>query len=463
MKNELFKFSRSTSLSFDDPINLYFILDNSPSMDDEVEGTGKTRFEIQNEQMLLTLSRIFRVVSNKKVPVDLAICFVNGDEYIERDFDVDSYTTLKSMLESAEIDLVTGTPYNVPMAKARTYFLAETRSNYRRICFFVTDGEPYPIGSAAQAASENADMINGTGTFETYPVEIYGIGIDLIYTEYLELLDNTGGVTSLDTSKTDSIYKLFFDIINDPIKYYFTSGDMDIEYDGNIYLSIPMERKEFQVNSGIDVNIKIHFSINNNFARMWLVNQYEEFLTVEVIEKIDSTYETKLTARLSQVKMSNSEVILYFVNNTSSLRRTGLKRVYEKLCPHTLYSRGCNLYSGDFQAPGYVTAINGLEFTVPIAGSSDDGFFTFGYIENMNGVRRFIEKHVGSTLTLESGSQEYIDEFDSDGWIVVNIYPGCNKNISTCRIKFNNGVNYGGHIGWPSKDIFKGVDISLEY
>lgn len=457
MKTELYKFSEYSSLSFDEPLNLYFGLDTSGSMDTEIPAIGKTRFETMIEQLKSLLFNINKIASVKSLPLDIGIGAMDSSEIVIRGFTSSDLPTVYAYLDSLTPDFGS-TPYNIPPALARTYFLAVTHSNpvYLRKFFFLTDGEPNPLSSASQAATENADMINSTGTFATYPVNIYGIGIDLSDPTYLDLIDNTGGTEVIDTSNEGSLYNYLFSILHQPDnQWFYTSGDTSVIYDSNTYEKITIGRSKIELKSDLEKSkVDIGFSINNTFAKSWLAKDYESFLQVRIFEQNDTETKQIWSGRLVSISLKGFKIFLEFETLYTSLARYGIRRHYQRTCSHNLYGRGCNLFKGDWVESGTITAINGLTFT--ISTTQADNYFSHGLIQFGN-VTRFIRSQVGNEFTIAKYSDEIQNEFDTNGSVSVLIYPGCDKTKQTCIYKYDNILNFGGFPYIPGKNPFKGT------
>jgi uncharacterized phage protein (TIGR02218 family) len=141
----------------------------------------------------------------------------------------------------------------------------------------------------------------------------------------------------------------------------------------------------------------------------------------------------------------------------TSLRRNGLRRLYQRQCPHLLYGPECKVSNAAFRVTGDAVQINGLVIQVNEVAGYAAGWFSGGYLEWLIAVgiyeRRFIEVHSGANLTctvtptgLALGTQ-------------VRVYPGCNHLLTTCDSKFQNSANYGGMPYIPTKNPFDGSPV----
>lgn len=141
----------------------------------------------------------------------------------------------------------------------------------------------------------------------------------------------------------------------------------------------------------------------------------------------------------------------------TSLRRTGLRRNYQALCPLVWGGKRCGVNREAFAVTAPVLEVNGLALTIPEAAAQADGWYTGGMLvyEIESGVfeRRFIRAQVGSMVTLTAFPMGLA------GGMPVKLYPGDDHTADTCAGKFGNIDNYGGFLYFPDKNPFGGSTI----
>lgn len=132
-------------------------------------------------------------------------------------------------------------------------------------------------------------------------------------------------------------------------------------------------------------------------------------------------------------------------------------------CNHALFSVGCGLDAAAWRLQAVVVEVEDAwpwkvtlgDFTRPAGGgvpSLVDGWFAGGHMVDPAGVRHRL---VGSGP--ESGGNVVVTPRKRTGLVdddVVDIWPGCDGRKETCKVKFGNWANFGGHpfvpIGNPS-------------
>ena len=106
-----------------------------------------------------------------------------------------------------------------------------------------------------------------------------------------------------------------------------------------------------------------------------------------------------------------------------------------------------------FATAGTCTAADGLDLVVTEAAGLSAGYLIGGMID-YGGVVKQIANHVGADLTLKYPFKA-LEDAVAGGSVAVTVYPGCAKNFTTCKNKFNNLLNYGGAPWLPPKNVFR--------
>lgn len=141
----------------------------------------------------------------------------------------------------------------------------------------------------------------------------------------------------------------------------------------------------------------------------------------------------------------------------TALKRPGLRRLYQRQCPHVLYGTACGLLLTAWKLTTTLDTVSGTSLTAANFGLQADGYFAGGMIEWESEPgryeRRGIKSHIGTTITLthpivgiEAGAS-------------VDYWPGCDHSLTTCHSKFANRANYGGFPYVPKKNPFTGTNV----
>lgn len=247
-----------------------------------------------------------------------------------------------------------------------------------------------------------------------------------------------------------------------------TSADSSEVYNGETYVPVTIGRSEAESKNELSrANLQITVDLDNAMGRRWLKNILDEVVSLTLFSKYDADVAVTWKGRLSSVKPEETAITLVFESIFTSLRRSGLRKKFQRSCPHILYGRGCFLDKNSWAVPGAMASIssNGLTLSVPEAATFADGYFTAGMVEAPDGTFRFITDHSGPSLTLIRPVDSLMDvgyglNYGRHyGGVTVKIYPGCNRSKEDCKNKFNNLNNHGGFAFMPLKNPFGGSSI----
>ena len=248
--------------------------------------------------------------------------------------------------------------------------------------------------------------------------------------------------------------------------WYYTSGDEDIDFSGNIYLSVPLKRSAILSTQDLGkTSLKITLSRNVTFLDQFIATSPTDIITITItrIHASDSDPAITFKGKVINVKLIENEGEVTCSPIQSTLRRPGLRRFYQTACPHVLYGVQCAVIRTLHDVNGVLTDVSGLtitssSFIVSINPTFDSTHFVGGYVEFVvSGLvnRRFITDHNNATgvLTLN---------LSFTGIIVgdtVTAFPGCDHTVATCDGKFDAIDNYGGFPFIPQKNPMDGTSV----
>lgn len=240
----------------------------------------------------------------------------------------------------------------------------------------------------------------------------------------------------------------------------FTSTDADFTLDANTYTSATLQRTPIEVSAERARNaITITCARSFPIADLFRVAPPSEVILVTVrrVHRGDTDAAVIWIGRVLNCEWSGGQASLNCEPVSSSLKRAGLRRKYQRQCPHVLYGQGpgqCGVVRATHSSTTTVTAITGLVLQVAALGTKPwaGGFVEWempdGAIE-----RRFITDFAGVNLTLSQAFQGItIGE-------TVTVSPGCDHTMATCQTTYANLDNYGGFPFVPLKNPFDGTPI----
>lgn len=241
----------------------------------------------------------------------------------------------------------------------------------------------------------------------------------------------------------------------------YNSSNDTVTIDGLTYTAASIRR------SGIEATqerarsaIKLYTPRNFEIADLFRITPPTDVisLTIKRYHRGDESVVVIWSGRVVNCDWSGSEAAINCEPVSTSMRRTGLRRIYQRQCPHVLYGDACALQKDDYKVTGAVDAISGNTISVSECGAEADNYFAGGFVElsvGSGGIeRRFITANTGAVLTLSKAFGSDLEVGAS-----VNVYPGCDHTLNTCKNKFSNLVNYGGFPFIPTKNPFDGSPV----
>lgn len=244
--------------------------------------------------------------------------------------------------------------------------------------------------------------------------------------------------------------------------YRYTSADRDITLGTDLYLSTALERSDVESSTAVErANMTITAPRDLGVAQLFNIVPPSDpvILTLRKVHDTDVDLQAVVhyKGRLRNVKWGASSCDLLIDSVFTALRRVGLRRAYQKTCPHVLYGTECGLNASSFVDITTVSSVAGLTITAPAFGSRPAGYFAGGFLELAVGghiERRAIVAHPGATVDISHRLPELA------AGLTINAYPGCDHTTGAngCT-KFANVVNFGGMPYIPVKNPFAGDPV----
>jgi uncharacterized phage protein (TIGR02218 family) len=262
---------------------------------------------------------------------------------------------------------------------------------------------------------------------------------------------------SREISLQDGAPVELYEFTRGSLTYRFTSADADFSLLGQTYTSETLQRGQIETSAerarnAITITCRREFLI----ADLFRVSPPTDVIGVVIkrTHRADADVAVIWTGRLLNCSFEGAQARLQCEPASSSLRRPGLRRLYQRQCPHVLYSTACGVNRAAHSTTTTVTAISGLALSVaslaakPYGGGFVEWQVASGVIE-----RRFIESFSGLALNLSQAFQG-LQVGDT-----VTVSPGCDHTTATCSGTYGNLPNYGGFPFIPTKNPFDGTPV----
>lgn len=234
--------------------------------------------------------------------------------------------------------------------------------------------------------------------------------------------------------------------------YYFTSAKSAITYDSNTYQPELIKRGniDFTTEKGRN-NLKLQTVRDFEIADLFRVSPPSDviLLVVHRVHYGETDGVVIWSGRVLNCDWVGSIASLNCEPVSSSLQRIGLRRMYQRQCPHVLYGAACGVDKTDFDLSTTILSISGLTLSCVDVDTFGDDWFAGGFIE-FGTEKRFITSQTSNNITISAP----IAGLEVGDTIIA--YAGCNHALTTCNFKFSNSENYGGMPYIPTKNPFSG-------
>jgi uncharacterized phage protein (TIGR02218 family) len=231
----------------------------------------------------------------------------------------------------------------------------------------------------------------------------------------------------------------------------YTSGPYDIDYDDGQgtqhYKAIPITRKEFTYDLAED-KYEITAPLTEQFFLDLGVRDLVMSIGVEIIETTNGLLLYRGSLQSTKHDYKKGVITLKCSQRFAQLDGEVPKKTYAERCSYNLGDRSCGV---DMSTKGVVLptfTVAGTYITSDKLKNVPDGYLLNGYVVADTG------EHIWITgFNKTAGAISIITRFFEESHVgALTVYPGCDKQYSTCDNTFNNSLRFGGFPHIPSKN-----------
>jgi len=230
-----------------------------------------------------------------------------------------------------------------------------------------------------------------------------------------------------------------------------SSRDEEVTFQGNTFSKGPINRGTISYNPDIEVSqVDIRAAFSDDPFIKYLSQNPIDPVWIEIIRVHDSLPNVGsivFIGQISKVGFKGQDIQATSVSFEFFLRMQIPTARYQPKCNHFIYDDiidgfGCGVDKTSYKVTATAT-VSGFVFTSSSFGNFEDGYFKHGWIE-YGDEKRMISNHFGNDITIRYAFAESIPSV-----VEIDVYPGCDGGIVTCRDKFSNKDQFGGHIWIP--------------
>ncbi len=211
---------------------------------------------------------------------------------------------------------------------------------------------------------------------------------------------------------------------------------------GNFRKSMILEREEVEITTHI---------FTGNPLLLFLPFGLEKPLKVKIEEAdpLDAGKATTIfSGEVKNVRVDGKRVVANAVALGGALDRLFPRFLIQPTCNYIVFDETCGLDKASFKETSTISSINGSKITIQTVAQGND-YYAGGWIETGRGANfetRPILSNVGAQFEiLKAFKNAAVGQS-------IDFYPGCDGQPSTCKTKFSNLVNFGGHPFVPQQN-----------
>lgn len=278
-----------------------------------------------------------------------------------------------------------------------------------------------------------------------------------------------------DDEKTihDSVPRELYEFVGTISTLRYCSGDADVVFQSNTYTQAIIKRTATKPNTENDrqeVTVRMDRTLQVVTDYALGVPPVSLRLTIYREQESSGNFAKIWEGQVPGFRLEGDEAVLRIPSEMATAMDTNIpSAAYQVHCNHVLYDPdspcGKGINRDDFKITTTVTSIqqNGVELVINDdgdKGEAEDWLVGGEIIRVADGERRLIMKHTDTSNTIII-DWPFRNLSISDS---VEVYAGCDHLFQTCRSKFGNSRNFGGHPYIPIHNLFrvwqgmKGID-----
>ena len=237
----------------------------------------------------------------------------------------------------------------------------------------------------------------------------------------------------------------------------YTSADADQTWNDYTWSAIPLSRSEIEETAEISqATLKMTVTGDHDVAELYRKAPPAGVVLLKIRRRHRGDPTDAIVVWMGRVlncEWAGHQATLAAEPVYTSIRQTGLRRMYSRSCPHVLYGTSCRVDAAAFAEAVTVNSVNALALGVSGGHAGTNGWWTGGLLHWNDGtyVRRMgVESHSDGVIRLMAplwGLAEVVP-------VTVTLYPGCDHSLTMCRERFSNQANFGGFKWIPNVNPF---------
>lgn len=251
--------------------------------------------------------------------------------------------------------------------------------------------------------------------------------------------------TSRSLAEPDTLFRFQ---VGDTV-YAYTDAEQPRTFNGVTYTPIPIDRDQVSASSSLDkTTMKIRVPVTTEIAELFRIYPPSEVVTVTVFQghAFEDEFKAVWSGRVLSCSRDHSQAEMACEPVSTSMKRPGLRRRYQRGCPHVLYGDRCRVDRPTFTRATTVSVVDGAYLTLPGGwnGVFDPQRFAGGIFVGGDATRAILS--VTGNVMLVGGAVAGLVS-----GAAVSLSLGCAHTMDACN-GFANILNYGGQPWIPTQN-----------
>jgi uncharacterized phage protein (TIGR02218 family) len=240
----------------------------------------------------------------------------------------------------------------------------------------------------------------------------------------------------------------YFEFMNE--SGYYTNYSENITFNNIVYLAVSITRTDFKIDANLGaVSVDITAGVLDTFGR-YIATQPAARTSVKIMRAVSDTlseFVVLFDGWVTGVSFNEKNTCnLKTVQKAGILDREVSMATHSAVCNHSVFYGDCRLGTGPYIVSPASFSFSGRTINAAEFAGFANQYFRGGEVHT-TWDSRLITSHIGEQLTLHV-------PFDSSFTIntKIEVLPGCDRLLATCKSKFNNSANFLGFPFIPSKN-----------
>jgi uncharacterized phage protein (TIGR02218 family) len=228
--------------------------------------------------------------------------------------------------------------------------------------------------------------------------------------------------------------------------YRYTSFDTDFTYLGNTYTALAGLVRANLATTGFndgDRDLEVTLPASTAFVQANVFGRLPRniTLTLRILQQLSGEARMVWQGPVTAIAVEGRMAKVVVPSKVDDALEAEIPNVrFQPLCNHFLFDDRCMLNAADYDVAANVSTVASTTIVVSTVGGNPDQWFQAGeLVRTLDGERRLIVSQVGTTLRINYPFRELVPGN------ALTLFPGCDHTIKTCRVKFSNHRNFGGH------------------